>query len=149
MEGVFEAQALLYIPSKAPYDLYFREGKRGVQLYVKRVFIMDDCKELLPDYLRFIKGVVDSEDLNLNISREILQQNRQIKAIRSRLVKKTLSTLDDLLNQKREDYLAFWSEFGRLLKEGIYSDSENRDALLNLSLFQSTHSDNDNELVSF
>lgn len=146
MEGVFEAQALLYIPTKAPHDLYFREGKRGVQLYVKRVFIMDDCKELIPDYLRFIKGVVDSEDLNLNISREILQQNRQIKAIRSRLVKKTLSTLDSLFETNRDQYLAFWAEFGRLLKEGIYSDQENRETLLNLTLFQSTHSEN--ELVS-
>jgi molecular chaperone HtpG len=146
MEGVFEAQALLYIPTKAPHDLYFREGKRGVQLYVKRVFIMDDCKELIPDYLRFIKGVVDSEDLNLNISREILQQNRQIKAIRSRLVKKTLATLDNLFESNREQYLAFWAEFGRLLKEGIYSDHENRETLLNLTLFQSTHSEN--ELVS-
>ena len=141
MEGTLEAQALLYIPQKAPHDLYFREGKRGVQLYVKRVFIMEDCRELMPDYLRFIKGVVDSEDLNLNISREILQQSRQIKAIRGRLVKKTLSVLEDLFAQKKEQYLAFWGEFGRVMKEGIYEDFENREALLNLALFQSTHSE--------
>lgn len=141
MEGTFEARALLYIPAKAPQDLYFREGKRGVQLYVKRVFIMDDCKELMPDYLRFIKGVVDSEDLNLNISREILQQSRQIKAIRGRLVKKTLATLEELFEKKREQYLSFWAEFGRLIKEGMYGDYENQDTLLNLALFQSTHSD--------
>lgn len=139
MEGVFEAQALLYIPEKAPADLFYREGKRGIQLYVKRVFIMDDCKELMPDYLRFIKGVVDSEDLSLNISREILQQNRQIRAIRNRLVKKVLSTLDDMQQQKAEQYLKFWSEFGRVLKEGLYEEYENRDALLNLCLFPTSH----------
>jgi len=141
MEGTFEAQALLFIPEKAPPDLYYREGKRGVQLYVKRVFIMDDCKELIPDYLRFIKGVVDSEDLDLNISREILQQNRQVKAIRGRLVKKTLATLQDMFDKNREEYLTFWSEFGRVLKEGLYEDVENRDALLSLALFQSTQSE--------
>jgi molecular chaperone HtpG len=141
MEGTFEAQALLFIPEKAPFDLYHRESKRGVQLYVKRVFIMDDCKELMPDYLRFIKGVVDSEDLSLNISREILQQNRQISAIRKRLVKKVLSTLEDMQKNKREQYLTFWTEFGRTLKEGLYEDYENRDTLLGLGLFASTHSE--------
>lgn len=141
MEGTFEARALLYIPSKAPHDLFYREGKRGVQLYVKRVFIMDDCTELMPDYLRFIKGVLDSEDLSLNISREILQQNRQIKAIRSRLVKKTLSTLDELFLKKHDQYLSFWAEFGRVIKEGLYEDYENRETLLNLTLFQSTQSE--------
>lgn len=143
MEGTFEAQSLLYIPSKAPHDLFYREGKRGVQLYVKRVFIMDDCKELMPDYLRFIKGVVDSEDLSLNISREILQQNRQIKAIRGRLVKKTLSALEELMSKSRDQYLSFWAEFGRVMKEGLYEDYDNRETLLNLALFQSTQSDTD------
>jgi molecular chaperone HtpG len=146
MEGTFEAQALLYIPSKAPQDLFYRDGKRGIQLYVKRVFIMDECKELLPDYLRFMKGVVDSEDLNLNISREILQQSRQIRAIRGRLVKKTLSTLEEMAQKDRSQYLSFWGEFGRVLKEGLYEDHENREALLNLVLFQSTHSES--ELVT-
>ncbi|MCE3234434.1 MAG: putative chaperone protein HtpG [Vampirovibrio sp.] len=138
MEGTFEAQSLLFIPEKAPQDLFYREGRRGIQLYVKRVFIMDDCKELMPDYLRFIKGVVDSEDLSLNISREILQQNRQIRAIRKRLVKKVLSTLEDMATNDREKYLTFWGEFGRALKEGIYEDQENRESLLDLALFATT-----------
>jgi molecular chaperone HtpG len=140
MEGTFEAQALLYIPEQAPHDLFYREGKRGVQLYVKRVFIMDDCKELMPDYLRFIKGVVDSEDLSLNISREILQQNRQIRAIRKRLVKKVLSTLEEMARDDQTKYLTFWGEFGRPMKEGLYEDQENRDTLLELMRFSSTHS---------
>jgi molecular chaperone HtpG len=143
MEGTFEAQALLFIPEKAPQDLFYREGKRGVQLYVKRVFIMDDCKEMMPDYLRFIKGVVDSEDLSLNISREILQQNRQIRAIRKRLVKKVLGTLEDMARDNSEQYLGFWAEFGRALKEGLYEDQENRDTLLDLALFASTNAEND------
>lgn len=143
MEGTFEAQALLFIPEKAPQDLFYREGKRGIQLYVKRVFIMDDCKELMPDYLRFIKGVVDSEDLSLNISREILQQNRQIRAIRKRLVKKVLNTLEEMTQNSLEKYYLFWNEFGRALKEGIYEDQENRETLLNLSLFASTNAENE------
>jgi molecular chaperone HtpG len=140
MEGTFEAQALLFIPEKAPHDLFYREGKRGVHLYVKRVFIMDDCKELMPDYLRFIRGVVDSEDLSLNISREILQQNRQIRAIRKRLVKKVLSTLEDMAQNDSEKYLKFWGEFGKALKEGLYEDHENQDTLLGLVRLASTHS---------
>lgn len=139
MEGTFEARALLYIPEKAPQDLFYREGKRGVQLYVKRVFIMDDCKELMPDYLRFIKGVVDSEDLSLNISREILQQNRQIRAIRNRLVKKVLGTLEDMAGSNQEQYLKFWGEFGRVLKEGLYEDRENQETLLGLVKLGSTY----------
>jgi len=140
MEGTFEAQALLFIPEKAPHDLFYREGKRGVHLYVKRVFIMDDCKELMPDYLRFIRGVVDSEDLSLNISREILQQNRQIRAIRKRLVKKVLGTLEEMNEKDSEKYLQFWGEFGRALKEGLYEDHENQDTLLELVRFASTNS---------
>ncbi len=139
MEGTFEAQALLFIPAKAPMDLFYRDAHRGIQLYVKRVFIMDDCKELMPDYLRFIKGVVDSEDLSLNISREILQQNRQITAIRKRLVKKVLSSLEDMRKTQKEEYLAFWNEFGRVMKEGLYEDYENRQTLTEISFFQSTH----------
>lgn len=146
MEGTFEAQALLFIPEKAPHDLFYRDGRRGIHLYVKRVFIMDDCKELMPDYLRFIKGVVDSEDLSLNISREILQQNRQIRAIRKRLVKKVLSTLEDRAQQKPESYLKFWGEFGRAIKEGLYEDQENQETLLDLVRFSSTYSST--ELIS-
>lgn len=140
MEGTFEAQALLFIPEQAPQDLFYREGKRGIHLYVKRVFIMDDCKELMPDYLRFIRGVVDSEDLNLNISREILQQNRQIRAIRKRLVKKVLGTLEDMAQNQQENYLKFWGEFGKALKEGLYEDRENQDTLLELVRLASTNS---------
>ncbi len=113
LEGNFEAQALLFIPSKAPFDLYSRDmAHRGIQLYVKRVFIMDECKELMPEYLRFVRGVVDSEGLSLNVSREILQQDRQIKAIRSFLVKKILDTLKEMLEKRKEKYLSFWAEFG-------------------------------------
>ena len=135
IEGTLEAQALLFIPGKAPFDLFYTGmAQRGVQLYVKRVFIMDNAKELMPDYLRFVKGVVDSEDLSLNISREILQQNRQIQAIRKRLVKKVLATLQEMGLSEKDQYLTFWSEFGRVLKEGLYEDTDNRDTLLGCRL---------------
>lgn len=139
IEGTLEYQMLLFIPSRAPFDLYMRDGRRGIQLYVKRVFIMDDCKELLPEYLRFVKGVVDSEDLSLNISREILQQNRQIQRIRKGVVNKLLDSLKKLHDTDKDKYLAFWKEFGQVLKEGLYQDNENRDALLDLMLFESTN----------
>lgn len=141
-EGTFEYQALLFIPSQAPFDLFMREHQRGVQLYVRRVFIMDNCEELMPEYLRFVKGVVDAQDLSLNVSREILQQDRQIQAIRKRLVRKVLSTVKDL--QQAEDktsYETFWREFGRVLKEGLLSDFDNRETLLQVSSFASTHSE--------
>ncbi|MFC9786312.1 molecular chaperone HtpG [Rhodococcus sp. NPDC127528] len=140
-EGTFEYQALLFIPSHAPFDLFMRDGKSGVQLYVKRVFIMDDCDQLMPEYLRFVKGVVDAQDLSLNVSREILQQDRQIRAIRRRLTKKVLATVKDIQAERPDDYRTLWSEFGRALKEGLVSDSDNRDALLEISSFASTHSD--------
>lgn len=140
-EGTFEYQALLFIPSRAPFDLFSREAALGVQLYVKRVFIMDDCDQLTPEYLRFIKGVVDAQDMSLNVSREILQQDRQIKAIRRRLTKKVLSTIGELQSQRPEDYRTFWTQFGRVLKEGLLSDFDNQDTLLRLSSFASTHSD--------
>lgn len=143
-EGTFEYQALLFLPSQAPFDLFTREHKRGVQLYVKRVFIMDNCEELMPEYLRFVKGVVDAQDLSLNVSREILQQDRQIQMIRKRLVKKVLSTVKDL--QGAEDqakYRTFWQEFGRVLKEGLLSDFDNRQTILEVSSFASTHSDSE------
>lgn len=139
-EGTLEFHALLFVPSKAPFDLYYREAKRGIHLYVKRIFIMDDCEELMPHYLRFIRGVVDSEDLSLNISREILQQNRQIRVMRKRLVKKVIETLDEMREKRPEDYGKFWGEFGRVLKEGLFEDAENRDRLLPLCRFDSTHS---------
>jgi molecular chaperone HtpG len=140
-EGTFEYEALLFIPSRAPFDLFMREGKRGVQLYVKRVFIMDDCEALTPQYLRFVKGVVDAHDLSLNISREILQQDRQIQAVRRRLVKKVLATLVELRDADLEKYRTFWGEFGRALKEGLIDDTDNRDTLLDLLLLPSTGSE--------
>ncbi|MFD4367968.1 molecular chaperone HtpG [Rhodococcus sp. NPDC058521] len=140
-EGTFEYQALLFIPSHAPFDLFMRERQSGVHLYVKRVFIMDDCDQLMPEYLRFVKGVVDAQDLSLNVSREILQQDRQIRAIRKRLTKKVLSTIKDMKSQRPDDYRTFWGEFGTAVKEGLLSDSDNRDTLLAISSFASTHSD--------
>jgi molecular chaperone HtpG len=138
-EGTFEYEALLFIPSHAPYDLFMREAKRGVQLYVKRVFIMDNCEALMPAYLRFVKGVVDAHDLSLNISREILQQDRHIQVVRRRLVKKVLSTVKDLMTRDAEKYKSFWAEFGRALKEGLLDDSENRDTLLEVLSVGSTN----------
>jgi len=140
-EGTFEYQALLFIPSHAPFDLFNRDAHTGVQLYVKRVFIMGDCDELMPEYLRFIKGVVDAQDLSLNVSREILQQDRQIKAMRRRLTKKVLSSIKELQSERPEDYRTFWTQFGRVLKEGLMSDFDNQDTLLRISSFASTHSD--------
>jgi molecular chaperone HtpG len=140
-EGTFEYQALLFIPSHAPFDLFNRDANVGVQLYVKRVFIMGDCDQLMPTYLRFIKGVVDAQDLSLNVSREILQQDRQITAIRRRLTKKVLSTIKDLQSERPEDYRTFWTQFGRVLKEGLMSDFDNQEALLRISSFASTHSE--------
>lgn len=137
-EGATTFRALLYLPSKAPLDLFLREGEQGIQLYVKRVFIMQDCKELIPEYLRFLRGVVDAEDLPLNISREILQQDRRIAVIRKSLTRKVLDELKRLRDGKRETYVAFWREFGKVLKEGIFSDERNREALLSLALFHTT-----------
>ncbi|HWU09127.1 MAG TPA: molecular chaperone HtpG [Streptomyces sp.] len=137
-EGTFEYQALLFLPSHAPQDLFMQDHKRGVQLYVKRVFIMDDCEALMPTYLRFVKGVVDAQDLSLNVSREILQQDRQIEMMRRRLVKKVLSTVKDMRSSTPEKYDTFWKEFGRVLKEGLFQDFENRDAILEISSFAST-----------
>ncbi|MEV5160384.1 molecular chaperone HtpG [Streptomyces sp. NPDC053728] len=137
-EGTFEYQALLFLPSHAPQDLFMQDHKRGVQLYVKRVFIMDDCEALMPTYLRFVKGVVDAQDLSLNVSREILQQDRQIEMMRRRLVKKVLSTVKDMRSGSPEKYGTFWKEFGRVLKEGLFQDFENRDAILEICSFTST-----------
>ncbi|MBX9920928.1 MAG: molecular chaperone HtpG, partial [Mycolicibacterium frederiksbergense] len=139
-EGTFEYQALLFIPSMAPFDLFNRDGHTGVQLYVKRVFIMSDCDELIPEYLRFVKGVVDAQDMSLNVSREILQQDRQIKVIRRSLTKKVLSAIKELQANRPDDYATFWTQFGRAFKEGLLSDTDNRDTVLGLSSFASTFS---------
>jgi molecular chaperone HtpG len=138
-EGTFEYQALLFIPSHAPLDLFMRDRKRGVQLYVKRVFIMDDCEAIMPEYLRFVKGVVDAQDLSLSVSRETLQQDRQIQMMRRRLVKKVLSTVKDMMADNVDHYKTFWKEFGRVVKEGLLNDFENRDTILDVASFASTY----------
>ncbi|UIZ17067.1 molecular chaperone HtpG [Streptomyces sp. R527F] len=138
-EGTFEYEALLFIPSQAPFDLYSRESKSGVQLYVKRVFIMDDCEALMPNYLRFVKGVVDAHDLSLNVSRELLQHDRQIQGVRRRLVKKVLAAVKDMQAKDAERYTKVWAQFGRALKEGLIEDTDNTEALLELVSAASTH----------
>ncbi|QDQ98627.1 molecular chaperone HtpG [Tomitella fengzijianii] len=138
-EGTFEYQALLFIPSQAPFDLFQREHSRGVQLYVKRVFIMDDCEELMPEYLRFVKGVVDAQDLSLNVSREILQQDRQVRRIQKGLVRKVLATVAEMKDKRPDDYATFWEQFGRVLKEGLLSDADNQKKILEVSSFESTY----------
>lgn len=145
VEGRSEYTQLLYVPAKAPYDLWNRDKRGGLKLYVKRIFIMDDAEALLPSYLRFVKGVVDSADLPLNVSREILQESRDVKAIREGCTKRVLSMLEDLANNedtaKREQYAAFWTEFGSVLKEGVGEDFANRERLAKLLRFASTSND--------
>jgi molecular chaperone HtpG len=140
-EGSLEYTTLFYIPSKAPLDLYQADYKGGIKLYVKRVFILDDSKELLPQYLRFVRGIIDSEDLPLNVSREILQQNRVLTSIRTASVKKILSELKNIATSQPEQYLKFITLFNRPLKEGLYSDFANRETLLELIRFKSTKVD--------
>ncbi len=147
LEGVQEFWSLIYIPSKAPFGLYQQERAHGLKLYVKRIFIMDDCKDLVPNWLRFVSGVIDSEDLPLNVSREILQNNRTMAGIRKHVVKKTLDTLQKLANDKPEEYAKFWKEMGMVLKEGFYMNYEWLDELKSLLRFHSTTSGTD-DLVS-
>ncbi len=142
IEGTFEARALLFVPGKAPFDLYHRERlHNGVQLYVRRVFIMDECRELLPEWLRFVRGVVDAEDLSLNVSREMLQQDRQIQTIRKHLVKKIVDRLKQLSIDEPEQYETFWAEFGPVVKEGLLDFAEKRERVLDLVLAPSTADD--------
>ena len=138
-EGRIEYQALLFIPSQAPYDLYYVASKPGLQLYVKRIQIMEKCEDLLPHYLRFVRGVVDSPDLQLNVSREMLQQDRFITTIRKGLTKKVLDVLEEMKDKDSETYLKFWAEFGRAIKEGVSADYENKEKLLELLVFQSSN----------
>ncbi|KOT40804.1 heat shock protein 90 [Streptomyces caelestis] len=140
-EGTFEYQALLFVPSHAPHDLFTQNFRHGLQLYVKRVFIMDDCEALLPPYLRFVKGVVDAQDLSLNVSREILQQDRHIRMMQRRLTKKVLASVKSMMTGDAERYATFWREFGAVLKEGLVTDTDNRDALLAVASFATTHGD--------
>ena len=137
-EGTIEYQALLFIPSQAPYDLFYHAYQGGLRLYAKKVMVMENCEDLLPRYLRFIKGVVDSSDLPLNISRQTLQQDRHITQIRKWLTKKILDALANLFENDSDKYLEFWRQFGRALKEGVSSDYDNKDRILSLLLFQSS-----------
>ena len=148
VEGSQEYTELLYIPSRAPFDLYDRERKQGVKLYVRRVFIMEDANKLMPMYLRFVRGVIDSADLPLNVSREILQQSRDIDAIRAGCVKKVLGLLDDLAANDAEKYATFWQEFGQVLKEGVGEDFANKARIAKLLRFASTHEDGAEPKVS-
>jgi molecular chaperone HtpG len=147
-EGILEYSFVLFIPSKAPFDLFLPERTHGIKLYVKRVFIMDHCKELFPEYLRFVKGVVDSEDLPLNVSREMLQHNPVIEKMKKTLVAKVLGRLSDMAANEPSNFAAFWEQFGPVLKEGVHSDGENKDKLVELLRFQSTLSDTKDDLVS-
>jgi len=140
-EGTLDYSTLFYIPAKAPMDLFRADYKGGVKLYVKRVFITDDEKDLMPTYLRFVRGIIDSEDLPLNVSREILQQNRVMAKIRSSSVKKILSELESLKTSSREKYNRFWKEFGIPIKEGLYQDYENKDKLVELVMYKTTRGD--------
>ncbi|MBF0224423.1 MAG: molecular chaperone HtpG [Desulfobacterales bacterium] len=138
LEGTTEYSAILYIPSKAPFDMFNIEKKHGIQLYCKRVFIMDNCKELIPENLRFLKGVVDAPDLNLNVSREILQQDRLVRNIRKNLVKKIYELLE---NMDKEKYEKFYEEFGEVIKEGVHTDYENKDKISHLLRYRTTKSE--------
>ena len=149
VEGRHEYTELLYLPSKAPFDMFDRDAKRGVKLYVKRVFIMDDAEHLLPRYLRFVKGVVDSNNLPLNVSREILQESKDVDAIKNGSVKKIIGLLEDLAENQKEKYATFWSAFGRVFKEGLGEDFANKEKLSKLIRFASTHNADDAQTVSF
>ncbi len=149
VEGKHEYTELLYLPTKAPFDMYERDAKRGVKLYVKRVFIMDDAEHLLPRYLRFVKGVVDSNNLPLNVSREILQESKDVDAIKNGSVKKILGLLEDLAENQKEKYATFWAAFGRVFKEGLGEDYANKERLAKLMRFASTHNADDAQNVSF
>ena len=148
VEGKLEYTSLLYIPSQAPFDLWDREQRHGVKLYVRRIFIMDDAKQLLPPWLRFIKGVIDSDDLPLNVSREILQQNKAVDSIRSGCTKKIISLLKSIAKNDEEKYQKFWKIFGKVLKEGVVDTSDYKDELSELFRFSSTHDNNEDQKVS-
>ena len=148
VEGNLEYTSLLYIPAHSPFDLWDRATRRGIKLYVRRIFIMDDAEHLMPSYLRFVRGVIDSADLPLNISREILQHNKQIDSIRGGSVKKVLGVLEGMLKNDPEKYAGFWKEFGRVFKEGLIDDASNREAIAKLIRVTSTHTDAEEPTVS-
>jgi len=148
VEGRQEYTQLLYVPGRAPFDMWERDARHGVKLYVRRVFIMDDAEQLMPHYLRFVRGVVDSNNLPLNVSREILQESKDIEAIRAGCTKKVLGLLEDMAANDQEKYTKFWGEFGRVLKEGIGEDHANKDKIAGLLRLASTHADTTEETVS-
>jgi len=148
VEGRTEYTQLLYVPARAPFDLWDRQSRRGIRLYVKRVFIMDDAEQLMPVYLRFVKGVIDSADLPLNVSREILQESRDVKAIREGSTRRVLGMLEDLAENRPEDYAKFWSTFGQVLKEGLGEDFGNQERLAKLLRFASTRTAQGEQTVS-
>jgi len=147
VEGKSEYTQLLYVPARAPFDLWDREKRHGIKLYVRRVFIMDDAEQLMPIYLRFVRGVVDSADLPLNVSREILQESKDIEAIRKGCTAKVLGLLDDMAANKNDDYAKFWGEFGRVLKEGVGEDHANKDKIAKLLRFATTQTDSADQIV--
>ncbi|MCS0584533.1 molecular chaperone HtpG [Massilia pinisoli] len=153
VEGRSEYTQLLYVPSHAPFDLWDRNKRGGIKLYVKRVFIMDDAEQLMPVYLRFVKGVIDSNDLPLNVSREILQESRDVRVIREGSTKRVLGMLEEMANSDEQEgkdkYATFWKEFGQVLKEGIGEDATNKDRIAKLLRFASTHTDSSDQTVSF
>src|SRR3954470_24585107 len=148
VEGKSEYTQLLFIPARAPFDLWDREHRRGIKLYVRRVFIMDDAEQLMPAYLRFLREIIDSNDLPLNVSREILQQSRDVQTIRAASVKRVLSLLEDLAEHQPEKFTTFWKAFGAVLKEGVADDAANRDRVAKLLRFASTRDDSDEQTVS-
>ena len=148
VEGTLEYSLLLFVPARAPFDLWDRNVRRGVKLYVRRVFIMDDAEHLMPAYLRFVRGVVDSADLPLNVSREILQENRRIQSIRTGAVKRVLDLLGGIAKDEPDKYATFWEQFGRVLKEGVVEDDRNREQIAKLLRFASTHDAGDAQTVS-
>jgi molecular chaperone HtpG len=148
VEGRLDYTQLFYIPKSAPFDLWDRDHRRGIKLYVRRVFIMDDAADLMPTYLRFVRGIIDSSDLPLNVSREILQQSRDVQQMKAASIKRVLGLLDDLASNQPEKYGTFWTTFGRVLKEGMVEDAPNRDRLAKLLRFASTRDDSDAQTVS-
>lgn len=149
VEGRTEYTQLLYIPKRPPFDMWDRDAKHGVKLYVKRVFIMDDAEQLLPNYLRFVRGIIDSADLPLNVSREILQESRDVRSIREGSARRILGLLEDLAENQPEKYVEFWQNFGQVLKEGTGEDAGNKERIAGLLRFASTHNDSDAQNVSF
>jgi len=148
VEGKYEYTSLLYIPSRAPFDLWDRDSKHGIKLYVRRVYIMDDAEQLMPNYLRFVRGIIDSSDLPLNVSRELLQRNKAIDNIRAGSVKKVLGMLEKMAKSDVEKYTSFWKEFGRVIKEGPGEDFTNIKQIAKLLRFSTTHTDDEAQTVS-